>query len=179
MNCPKCNNTLTLDEAEWHIGYICARCFGIWLPPNYLESLLYQQPFDVTEFRDSLVQGKVESGKRLICPSCSQPLTTSNTNDVELDWCERCKGVWFDRQELTKLVTYKNAQANEPDIVSYLVEKSADAYLKTHPEPLPDQKPDANGYVPNYIPAKERIQHLIFSVLLFSYGAFGVYINDL
>ena len=60
-----------------------------------------------------------------------------------------------------------------------MVEKSTNTYMKKHPEPLPVQKPDANGYVPNYIPAKERIQHLIFSVLLFSYGSFGVYINDL
>lgn len=27
---------------------------------------------------------------------------------IELDWCEKCKGVWFDRHELTKIVTFQH-----------------------------------------------------------------------
>jgi hypothetical protein len=34
-------------------------------------------------------------------------------------------------------------------------------------------------YTPNHIPAKERMQNIIFSILLFAYGSYGVWVNDL
>lgn len=34
-------------------------------------------------------------------------------------------------------------------------------------------------YTPNQIPAKERIQYIAFSILLFTYGTYGVWVNDL
>lgn len=34
-------------------------------------------------------------------------------------------------------------------------------------------------YTPNHIPVKERITLSIFSVLLFAYGTYGVWVNDL
>lgn len=35
------------------------------------------------------------------------------------------------------------------------------------------------SYTPNHIPDGERIQCVIFSVLLFAYGSYGVWVNDL
>jgi hypothetical protein len=34
-------------------------------------------------------------------------------------------------------------------------------------------------YTPNQIPAKERLQYTVFSILLFAYGTYGVWVNDL
>ncbi|KAB2901619.1 MAG: hypothetical protein F9K31_01255 [Dokdonella sp.] len=34
-------------------------------------------------------------------------------------------------------------------------------------------------YTPNHIPKSERTTNIIFSVFLFAYGSYGVYINDL
>jgi TRAP-type C4-dicarboxylate transport system permease small subunit len=34
-------------------------------------------------------------------------------------------------------------------------------------------------HTPNHIPAGERVRNAIFSVLLFAYGSYGVWINDL
>ena len=34
-------------------------------------------------------------------------------------------------------------------------------------------------HTPNHIPASERIRHIVFSILLFAYGSYGVYVNDL
>ena len=36
-----------------------------------------------------------------------------------------------------------------------------------------------DDYTPNHIPAKERIGHIVFSMLLFCYGSYGVWVNDL
>jgi hypothetical protein len=34
-------------------------------------------------------------------------------------------------------------------------------------------------YKPNHIPADERLKNSVFSILLFSYGTYGVWVNDL
>jgi hypothetical protein len=34
-------------------------------------------------------------------------------------------------------------------------------------------------YKPNHIPADERLKNLVFSILLFVYGSYGVWVNDL
>lgn len=34
-------------------------------------------------------------------------------------------------------------------------------------------------YTPNHIPADERLRNTIFSILLFAYGSYGVWVNDL
>ena len=34
-------------------------------------------------------------------------------------------------------------------------------------------------YTPNHVPANERLQNIVFSILLFAYGTYGVWINDL
>ena len=44
----------------------------------------------------------------------------------------------------------------------------------------PREQYDAEGrYIPNHIPKGERVSHIIFSLLLFAYGTFGVWVNDL
>jgi len=34
-------------------------------------------------------------------------------------------------------------------------------------------------FTPNHIPAEERMQSIAFSILLFAYGTYGVWVNDL
>ena len=39
------------------------------------------------------------------CPQCPQsPLVIAERQDVEIDYCPRCRGVWLDRGELDKLI---------------------------------------------------------------------------
>ena len=38
------------------------------------------------------------------CPVCAVPLTMSNRQNVEIDYCPQCRGVWLDRGELDKIV---------------------------------------------------------------------------
>lgn len=185
MQCPKCELPLDWGEAEWHVGYTCKKCEGIWLPHQYLASLKYSCQFDVASFRKALANSQSEPKRKLVCPSCTVVLKQSKAGNVELDWCERCHGVWFDRSELTRIATYKlertqtAANQHAVGLVVSLINRMLDAYFEKYPEQIPLYQADANGYVPNHIPGKERVSNLIFSVLLFAYGTFGVYINDL
>ncbi|MCU0962477.1 MAG: zf-TFIIB domain-containing protein [Pirellulaceae bacterium] len=39
----------------------------------------------------------------MLCPVCSQPMVIVEFQNVELDTCVDCRGLWFDAQELSQL----------------------------------------------------------------------------
>lgn len=45
------------------------------------------------------------------CPICKTGLTLSNRQDVEIDYCPTCRGVWLDRGELDKVIERSIADA--------------------------------------------------------------------
>jgi uncharacterized protein len=40
----------------------------------------------------------------MICPSCNNSLIVVEYNQIELDYCTQCRGVWFDTTELELLL---------------------------------------------------------------------------
>ncbi len=47
------------------------------------------------------------------CPICTQTaLVMTNRQNVEIDYCPQCRGVWLDRGELDKLMELAVAQAH-------------------------------------------------------------------
>jgi Zn-finger nucleic acid-binding protein len=38
------------------------------------------------------------------CPICDIPLTMTERQGVEIDYCSKCRGIWLDRGELDKIV---------------------------------------------------------------------------
>jgi Zn-finger nucleic acid-binding protein len=38
------------------------------------------------------------------CPRCAVPLSISDRQGIEIDFCPQCRGVWMDRGELDKVV---------------------------------------------------------------------------
>ena len=40
----------------------------------------------------------------MLCPACRVPLTMSERQGVEIDYCPQCRGVWLDRGELDKII---------------------------------------------------------------------------
>ena len=38
------------------------------------------------------------------CPVCKVPLTMSERQGVEIDYCPQCRGVWLERGELDKII---------------------------------------------------------------------------
>lgn len=53
-------------------------------------------------------QEKVTS---MLCPVCKVPLTMSERQGVEIDYCPECRGVWLDRGELDKLIERSAVEA--------------------------------------------------------------------
>lgn len=43
-------------------------------------------------------------GPGLTCPACQVPLVMSERQNIEIDYCPNCRGVWLDRGELDKII---------------------------------------------------------------------------
>jgi Zn-finger nucleic acid-binding protein len=55
----------------------------------------------------------------MICPVCRQSMLDIEYNNIELDYCEKCKGVWFDAGELEVLL-----ESEKPDVfIKEMLEK--------------------------------------------------------
>lgn len=40
------------------------------------------------------------------CPNCNDTLLMSERNQIEIDYCPSCRGVWLDKGELDKMLEY-------------------------------------------------------------------------
>lgn len=49
------------------------------------------------------------------CPNCSETLLIAERHQVEIDYCPSCRGVWLDKGELDKLLTFAAEQNSRPE----------------------------------------------------------------
>ncbi|MCX7624780.1 MAG: zf-TFIIB domain-containing protein [Candidatus Sumerlaeaceae bacterium] len=47
-----------------------------------------------------------------VCPACDKPLVTLEWDNIEIDYCVNCRGTWFDRGEVERIV---RGEATEGD----------------------------------------------------------------
>lgn len=40
------------------------------------------------------------------CPNCNETLLMSQRNNIEIDYCPSCRGIWLDKGELDKMLEY-------------------------------------------------------------------------
>lgn len=62
-----------------------------------------------------MTQTSSEPGTGMLCPACTIPLTMSERQGVEIDYCSQCRGVWLDRGELDKIIERSEAKSSEPE----------------------------------------------------------------
>ena len=41
--------------------------------------------------------------RKLQCPNCSVEMHIVQKNEIDIDYCPECKGVWLDRGEIDKI----------------------------------------------------------------------------
>lgn len=46
--------------------------------------------------------------RKLQCPNCSVEMQIVQKNEIDIDYCPECKGVWLDRGEIDKLASIQN-----------------------------------------------------------------------
>jgi Zn-finger nucleic acid-binding protein len=111
-DCPRCKTKL----AGLQIGDIglqeCARCGGLWSAPDMFESICAdgENQSAVLNFAGgrSEITGQPAQISYVPCPECKQLMNRSNfarTSGVIIDLCKQ-HGVWFDAEELPKIVAF-------------------------------------------------------------------------
>lgn len=103
MNCPNCSCVSLSKVNEENQGYNCSQCSGLWLSGENLIFMGLEQNLDIGILKAQLRQNKGRDGQRS-CPNCEKSLLISTIDEIELDWCASCDGMWFDRDELDGIV---------------------------------------------------------------------------
>jgi len=47
------------------------------------------------------------------CPNCDQLLQITHRQNIEIDYCPTCRGIWLDKGELDKLIDFSNQQVSQ------------------------------------------------------------------
>ncbi|MCE1248334.1 MAG: zf-TFIIB domain-containing protein [Firmicutes bacterium] len=115
MDCPSCvlpMNTQIFYNIEIDA---CKMCGGLWFDRHELAAYIKNRkiPF-------KLLSGYCLDDRRKIigegsrkCPRCQKNMQVVNHIDVNVDYCNDCSGLWFDRGELSKILNYYTEKAGK------------------------------------------------------------------
>ena len=76
----------------------------------------------------------------MICPACRSAMVIIEYNDIELDYCTACKGVWFDAGELELLLESADFKDFDGYLDSFLDKPDADTPEKKRKCPICNSK---------------------------------------
>ena len=69
------------------------------------------------------------------CPVCQVPLTMSDRQGIEIDYCPQCRGVWLDRGELDKIIERSAPPAAAPQQVNQAPPPQQQGYPPVYQQP--------------------------------------------
>jgi Zn-finger nucleic acid-binding protein len=76
----------------------------------------------------------------MICPTCKSDMIVVEHNNIELDYCPRCHGVWFDSGELDLLLESMSLESPSLLFSNILNSKEAESSEKKRRCPICGQK---------------------------------------
>jgi uncharacterized protein len=79
----------------------------------------------------------------LMCPNCNEGMQEVRRNEVQIDVCPKCRGVWLDRGELEKLL--HSAREVEADY-----ERERESWSRPPPAYQPQHHPSDHGHHGQY-----------------------------
>lgn len=103
MNCPKCRieiDDITIEGVELNF---CSACKGIWFDKDEL-AFMEEIPVDVPDTAEITKEARRTEHD---CPRCGdqklEEMKFIKTEDLLIDRCPKCRGVWLDKGELRKI----------------------------------------------------------------------------
>ena len=103
VECPRCWVEMVRHEVEVFGPNIevdiCPKCEGTWLDSRELHKVLGDR--NLANYLTKEIGTKSESP--LVCPRCRHLMDLELADDVEVDVCLNCNGVWLDAGELESL----------------------------------------------------------------------------
>jgi Zn-finger nucleic acid-binding protein len=103
IDCPRCWAKMLQREVKVFgpdiIIDICPKCSGTWLDHGELKKLIKDRK--ITDYLTKEIG--TQSKSELVCPRCGGLMDIESADDVEVDVCLSCNGVWLDEGELEDL----------------------------------------------------------------------------
>ena len=78
---------------------VCPKCHGIWLDKGELEKILKDRK--LTNYLTKHIGTKSRSP--MVCPRCGMTMDFEKADDIDVDVCLYCGGVWLDEREILGL----------------------------------------------------------------------------
>ncbi len=120
MKCPKCDN-VDLMNLLGQLDF-CPSCQGTWFDKGETAKYFSLEQ-DLPDLESSL---KTAQQRGQVCPRCSaelQELKYDVNQDLLLDRCTKCEGLWFDAEEVDKLMKMENDKEDALSRIARLKEK--------------------------------------------------------
>jgi len=76
----------------------------------------------------------------MICPACKEDMIVLERNEIELDYCTSCRGVWFDTGELELLMESAGLDSPQPLLEDIFNAPEASSAEKKRKCPICDRK---------------------------------------
>ena len=126
LPCPVCLGVQMVKESSRRRKMtldLCPRCGGIWFEAGEFRRLRSGPPVDLARSphtgpysgqchacmailrRDAEACEACGIPNRIDCPQCARPTQRITNDGLTLDVCTTCRGVWFDRHELSAIWT--------------------------------------------------------------------------
>ncbi|MFO0839782.1 MAG: zf-TFIIB domain-containing protein [Phycisphaerae bacterium] len=119
--CPACKTQALPIEYEGMRIYHCGDCGGHWLSPGRLDVILARRNVEMPEavrqaFMD--LAERLNRPQKLWCMTCGVEMLKEPFrfwDDIQIDRCPKCNGVWLDCGELEKCQIYWEYMIDHPD----------------------------------------------------------------
>jgi Zn-finger nucleic acid-binding protein len=103
VQCPRCFvNMIRAVESRMGKSFeidVCPRCKGMWLDSGELHKMLKEKKLSDYLTKDI----GTKSDSKLVCPRCGGLMDYEYADDIEVDVCIKCNGVFLDEGELDDL----------------------------------------------------------------------------
>jgi len=106
MDCPNCEERLSETNSDGLLTFECNYCECRWIGGAVIQKLLTKEPssrVSLEIFATIHTQSTPSETKQ--CPSCeSMHLSICQIQNIELDICSKCNGVFFDKGEIQQFL---------------------------------------------------------------------------
>jgi Zn-finger nucleic acid-binding protein len=126
MKCPRCE----IDFERSEVGTVrveeCGTCGGMWLGEEELRRAkdetdpdLNWMDFDLWRHRDQFNVVDRAAG----CPACGGDMVVLDygETDVQVDYCEHCRGVWLEGGEFEKIIAALRQELTTKKLPGYIL----------------------------------------------------------
>ena len=124
MLCPLCKTEL--KKAIFYgveVDY-CPKCLGLWFDKDELRQAKDKKDNDLNWLDVDLWEDESKfriSKEKKVCPKCGVPLyeVAYGNSAIKVDICNLCGGIWLDRGEFKRIISYLKEKEKEEILHNY------------------------------------------------------------